>query len=904
MDLYSRQIGAYGLELMGRLSQLQILVCGLNGVGVETAKNLILAGPKQVVLYDPNPADIRDLQTNFYLTKEDIEGKVPKAQACVKKLSTLNPYVQVKAYNNDIVEAFLRQFHVVVITLNMTQESLTQINEICRSHGTKFIYGWTSGVVASVFSDFGKSHTVTDPDGEPTRMNVVQSISKTGVVKVAANRHRLDDGDHVRFEELEGSLSRMNSSIGTDNQPINVFAVKRLFGESRGADGKTRSVLLSDRFQIVDFPTMTEDYSGTGMASQVKMPISLNYCSFAESCINPITSDQFMLPHMDMNKLLTSNRSAQLHFARLALWRFQSRNNGELPKLHDLNHALECVNYAKEVLRQHQSLDKPCLLIDSIDEDVVFAMSLYARTELPGFTAFLGGAIAQECIKAAGKYMPLNQWLHHDALELLASPRAPAADASLVGFPASRYDHQIAIFGRSFQQKLFEQKWFLVGAGALGCEYIKSIALIGLGCNPKGLIHVTDMDRIEVSNLNRQFLFRRDNVGQAKSACATLAAQTMNEDLQCRTYEVAVGPDTEDVFDDDFWSSLDGVWNALDNVKARQYTDSMCVLFDKPLLESGTLGTKANCEVVIPFQTQSYSEQKEQEEDSIPMCTLRNFPHFTEHCIEWARAQFSDWFSDMPSEFNSLICDPDAFLKQVAREGNTSVQVQSLLKLISVLEEFNDGKIPTFQTAIRFACQRFVDQFRNRVSDLIHTFPQDYRKVDPETGTDLGPFWTGEKRFPRSTEIDLQSPLHVDFITAAANLYAFIFKIPQVRDRDAIVSMASNFESAPWTPEKVKIDEADSNTADDQQSDGSDESELAALLEKLKTFNLKKIPDMIAAEFEKDDDSNFHIDFITAASNLRSWNYRIKEASRHTCKVISRLLQCSLLMVAYPDDCR
>jgi ubiquitin-activating enzyme E1 len=157
------------------------------------------------------------------------------------------------------------------------------------------------------------------------------------------------------------------------------------------------------------------------------------------------------------------------------------------------------------------------------------------------------------------------------------------------------------------------------------------------------------------------------------------------------------------------------VWNALDNVVARRYTDSKCVLHERPLLESGTLGTKANCETILPHQTQSYSEEKEQvvsfstlslhshcsrtsesshlslfalrlqEEDSIPMCTLRNFPHFPEHCIEWARAQFSDWFEDMPSELNALLRDPQAFFSQLEKEGSVSVQLEQLRRVSRLL---------------------------------------------------------------------------------------------------------------------------------------------------------------------------------------------------------------------------
>lgn len=49
----------------------------------------------------------------------------------------------------------------------------------------------------------------------------------------------------------------------------------------------------------------------------------------------------------------------------------------------------------------------------------------------------------------------------------------------------------------------------MVGAGALGCELIKAFALMGIGCGASGIVHCTDNDNIEVSNLNRQFLFRQ-----------------------------------------------------------------------------------------------------------------------------------------------------------------------------------------------------------------------------------------------------------------------------------------------------------------------------------------------------------------------------------------------------------
>lgn len=81
------------------------------------------------------------------------------------------------------------------------------------------------------------------------------------------------------------------------------------------------------------------------------------------------------------------------------------------------------------------------------------------------------------------------------------------------------------MFGREVQAKLEKVKTFMVGAGALGCDLIKAFALMGVGCSSEGKVHVTDNDNIEVSNLNRQFLFRKTHVGGSKSATACTIAK-------------------------------------------------------------------------------------------------------------------------------------------------------------------------------------------------------------------------------------------------------------------------------------------------------------------------------------------------------------------------------------------
>ena len=113
--LYSRQLYVMGHEAQRRMGASDVLICGLNGVGVEIAKNVILAGVRSVTLYDPDPAQWADLSAQFYLTEEDVRASRPRAAACVAQLAELNQYVSVRAHDGACDEAFLAGFSCVVM---------------------------------------------------------------------------------------------------------------------------------------------------------------------------------------------------------------------------------------------------------------------------------------------------------------------------------------------------------------------------------------------------------------------------------------------------------------------------------------------------------------------------------------------------------------------------------------------------------------------------------------------------------------------------------------------------------------------------------------------------------------------------------------------------------------------
>ena len=251
--------------------------------------------------------------------------------------------------------------------------------------------------------------------------------------------------------------------------------------------------------------------------------------------------------------------------------------------------------------------DEPVFALDELgaeDEKLVAMLAEGAQGVIAPMAAFVGGVAGQEVLKAcSGKFMPIRQFLYFDAAECCPEPPPTPAERAPRG---SRYDAQIAVLGAPLTERVRALRYFLVGAGAIGCEMLKNWALMGVGAGEGGNVHVTDMDTIEKSNLSRQFLFRTGDIGSLKAATAARAVAAMNPDFSCKVHESRVGPDTEGLFDDDFYEGLSGVCTALDNVEARLYMDQRCLFYQLPMLESGTLGTKGNTQIVVPELTEEY----------------------------------------------------------------------------------------------------------------------------------------------------------------------------------------------------------------------------------------------------------------------------------------------------------
>jgi len=268
--------------------------------------------------------------------------------------------------------------------------------------------------------------------------------------------------------------------------------------------------------------------------------------------------------------------------------------------------------------------------------------------------AFFGGFVAQECVKAiTQKFTPAIQSFYYDASEVLpefnpatnvnTEQNPQAFDDFLKSIDVKEANHRSdglrLCLGHDMLDKLAHSRVFMVGAGAIGCELLKNFAMLGVGTGKEeksagkikqaGAIVLTDPDIIEVSNLNRQFLFREKHLRKPKSQTAAAVAITMNPELKgnviARLDKVHEG--TNHIFTNKFFEDLTLVANALDNVQARKYVDQRCVTAKTPLLESGTLGPKGHVQVIMPYKTESYGSMNDPEDNTdIPYCTLKMFP--------------------------------------------------------------------------------------------------------------------------------------------------------------------------------------------------------------------------------------------------------------------------------------
>jgi len=226
------------------------------------------------------------------------------------------------------------------------------------------------------------------------------------------------------------------------------------------------------------------------------------------------------------------------------------------------------------------------------------------------------------------------------------------------------------VLGKKLLEKVENSKILMVGSGGIGCELLKNLVMSGFKN-----IEIIDLDTIDLSNLNRQFLFQKQHIGKSKSKVARQSALEFNPNVNIVAHHANI---KDPQFNIKWFKSFDIVMNALDNLDARRHVNTMCLAANVPLIESGTSGYLGQATVIEKNVTECFECQPKPTPKTFPICTIRSTPSAPIHCIVWAKNYlFAELFGK--SE------DSDEIDEEVTEENNK--EIENLKKESQALKE-------------------------------------------------------------------------------------------------------------------------------------------------------------------------------------------------------------------------
>ena len=426
---------------------------------------------------------------------------------------------------------------------------------------------------------------------------------------------------------------------------------------------------------------------------------------------------------------------------------------------------------------------------------------------------------------------------------------------------------------------------------------------MGFSISKNSKIIVTDNDNIEISNLNRQFLFNKKNIGESKSKCACLAIKQMNSSCNFEDMQLLLDEKSENIFNSSFWKKQNYILNAVDNIKSRQYIDSKVTLFKIPLIETATEGLKAHCQIIIPYLTQSYSEREYNKElkpiINTHSCTLKQFPYLIEHCIQWGKLHFEKYFNKDIENLINIFIDIKKVNNELSQKKIKS-KLNRLKKYIwyfKILEVYNEEKDESklIELLMIKGIEIFYKLYNIKINSILNLYPIDYKQKDGSY------FWSGSKRAPKALEYDINDELSFEFVKSyiilllkSLNMNLSSHKIYDAHFNEFLKNIFNQNVNNLSKSNAINSNKLLNNNKNINEVEKEINQEIKVLdpffIRKLNLIKNKKwfkIELFFPIIFEKDNDSNYHIEFINACSNLRARNYKIDECTKLNTKLIS-----------------
>lgn len=413
-----------------------------------------------------------------------------------------------------------------------------------------------------------------------------------------------------------------------------------------------------------------------------------------------------------------------------------------------------------------------------------------------------------------------------------------------------RSSHATAILGPELSARLPQTKVLLVGAGGIGCELLKNVVLAGFG-------HITllDLDTIDLSNLNRQFLFRKKDVKQSKALVAAKTASAFNPNVRITPIH---GNIKEPQFDITWFQGFDIVLNALDNLDARRHVNKMCLAAGVPLVESGTAGYLGQVQPILKDTAECFDCAPKETPKSFPVCTIRSTPSQPIHCIVWAKSYL------IPQLFGEEE-DSGFELDEAEKQGENANEIAALRKEALAFKAVRSAlRTPQEPSGSDAAKMVFEKVFHSDILNLL-SMADMWRSRAPPTPLNFDGI--------RDGSFVLQRPVHQTNGVAASS---------STMSNGKKINRAPELSGSAATEALLNGSTSSSKSGLKDQRSLTLEDSLDLFVSSINRLAARAQAGENNISFDKDDDDT--LDFVTASANLRSAAYGIPGKTRWEVK--------------------
>ena len=686
-------------------------------------------------------------------------------------------------YKGELTNVFfsiLDDYQIVIITEIINIELAEALNEYCREKKIFFIYTAQLGLSSFLFTDFGNDFVAENINGKEIQKYFIKSITNScpGIVEIDPIEYyregrkgkntkkylKLVTGDFVAFSNVKGMIE-LND---TPPRPIRV--------------------LSKTKFTIED-TSKFEEFSGSGVVEEVKMPYPVEYnpLSDAKDFIyndNVIDGDlnenynyeiigdeniedkenyfpwEKLLLSCNKDETLMSKSNEIMHLGILSLHEF-FKIHQFLPHYNEQKEINECIEITNlifsEVKKENKKWAKNLEKIDKTFLEKIFKFSGFYFYPL---TNFLGGVVSQEILKCIGLYKPAQQWIYFNFFELINDD-------------ISKKDFKNMIMDDDFKRN--KELYTLFGKEKINVIKNTNILIIGFNDTSFEIIRILlVLDLINKNNNNITII--GNNKTEIEEKINNLKINDKYHNLNIISEKINI---KENISEKEWWKNSIIIIDSLSykyNSKEKLHIIKNSEKDNKILISINTNKTIGSYELILPkkiilddnqnkggsFLSNDDMEETPEDDSEEEIKNIK-FIYTVEDALKWSKKFFEDNFRNNIIYLNELINKSDSEEEMKKYMDNLISKIKDneiVLKLILNFKKLISLKLGlTFESIVFHSIELFQDIFEFSVDEILQKYPEDL--IDQDTGKN---FWSGKKMIPSKIIFDIYNEDHYKLI--------------------------------------------------------------------------------------------------------------------------------------------